>query len=183
MIDHDLRWAVRAGDPTALLAARLRAGDVSPERVALAAALGHAAALELSDPAALPGDPRKRAQAACEALGKVESVRWACDLADRALAHAWTDSSDPRPAKAVAAARAWADCPCEAHRAAAARGARATLEPAPAATAAAVATAWAVWTVWEVWAAWAGRDAVRSGAVTWPEAHAMLAERLLRGEA
>ena len=108
----------------ALLAARLRAGEVSRERVAYAAALGHPVALAVVEPSALPGTHRAQAERGCEILGHVGLVRWACDLEEAALAEHWR-SDDTRPAEAIAAARAWAECPCEEHQEAARAATRA----------------------------------------------------------
>lgn len=40
-------------------------------------------------------------------VSESEALRWACDVAEDAIKRLWTDDSDPRPAQAVEAARAW----------------------------------------------------------------------------
>jgi len=129
--DRTTRTAERlaaAGDPAArarYLVARLRTGTVSREQVALAARLGAPVAREV-----LPGEPlvdwadytaRKAAIAETQAIvGRPSVVRCAADWAERVLP-AWERdrAGDGRPRVAIAAARAWADCPCEGHEAAA----------------------------------------------------------------
>ena len=199
MTDTALRQAHRA-DPVAALAWRLRTDAITHERVAYAATLGHETALQVVEPAKLPRGPRTRTQCGAVLLSPIEAVRWATDLAELAVDRAWTDASDTRPADAIAAARAWADCPCEEHvtrvRVAAhaawsvniSRSARAAAEAAARAGFAAFATAvpaeatatkkkkkMAATTA----VMWAADAAVKSGAITWDEVFASLAERLV----
>jgi len=101
-------------DPVAALAWRLRFGEIDPMRVAYAAALGHPVALQVVEPAELPADPRSRVELGVGQLSYVAAVRWAADLAETAVVRA-THGDDLRPASAIAAARAWADCPCREH--------------------------------------------------------------------
>jgi hypothetical protein len=191
MSDLALRRAEREHDVVNVLAARIRCAEISPDRVAYAAALGHPAALLIAEPAELPAEPRERSARGARLLGHVETVRWACDLAERAVDHAWT-TFDPRPADAIAAARRWADCPCEEHRQdaeAAWTSAEAALPVWPErmavevvlATMAAAEAAEAGVPTWAAWAAAeAAENAVLSGAMTRPEVFHDLAERLLK---
>jgi len=188
MSDRSHRHAERY-DPVAALAWRLRFGEIDRERVAYAAALGHPVALQVVEPAELPADPRERTEPGVRLLSHVEAVRWAADLA-AVVVRAATHGDDLRPANAIAAARAWADCPCEEHRQAATQAATEAVELAEAAwaardAAAAEAAAWtaaaatAVPAMREASAAWASAAAVRSGVVNWHEVFADLANRLL----
>jgi hypothetical protein len=162
--------------------------ELDPERVAYAAALGHPAALEVIEPAVLPTTQRKRVERGAKLLGRVGSVRWACDLADHALDHAWTDKSDTRPAEAIAAARVRAGCPRTDHTGTsavwsapcAALAARAPWAAARSALASAQSSSvYQPEEVRVVQVAAAAWEAVLSGAITWDEVLADLAERLL----
>jgi len=194
MTDVALRRAERT-DPVDALAWRLRHGEISMERVAYAAALGHRIALQVVEPAKLLEDKRNQVEQGAALLGSVKATRWVCDLAECAIAHAWIDVSDHRPAEAIAAARAWADCPCEEH-ARMARTARGGAEAAAisissllargpkdvweAAWAAAAAAATAIHkAAWMVETAWTVEKAIRAGAITWDDALDDLAERLM----
>ncbi len=137
-MDRRLRELERAGDPVALLRNRLRARQLTMEQVELAACLGHPAALalrpevELGDweiERSLRPDLRatqeviRKAQARC---GDTFLARFAADCAERALDF-WVavHPEDSRPREAIAAARAWAECPCKPHKQLAADAARA----------------------------------------------------------
>jgi hypothetical protein len=140
-----------------LLRARLRAGELTQQHVELAASLEHAAARELSpdaEPFAAWGqaprfDPSNRSTAvdpeamksAVAAIRRAISaaVRLQGDTLPARLAADWGEhvlsvvqgqqSKDVGPsADAIAAARAWANCPCEEHRRAAGETARAVAE-------------------------------------------------------
>jgi len=157
--------------------------EISLERVACAAALGHEVALQVANPTDLPARPGPLAEHAARLLGPVEAGRWAADLAELAVAHAWIDATDTRPARAIAAGRAWVACPCQEHMAAADAAAAEAEEAAWAtwgpAREAALAAAWAAEAEAGAGAAWAALAAVRSGVLTWAEVCASLAERLL----
>jgi hypothetical protein len=121
-MDKDLRQADRSGDAAGVLRARLRAGELTQQHVELAARLGHPAALELF-PDAPPVDwensdaPDVAIATARDLLTKTLPARVAADWAERAL-RVWEGRhpNDPRPRKAIAAARAWAGCPCREHQ-------------------------------------------------------------------
>lgn len=132
MTDTHLRQLERAanqGDVEArarLLCERVRMGDLSEDRVRLAAYLGDPGArLHLGEQA--PELPAIRARAGLElnqrrwvtglrAYGKEWLVRAAAAVAVSRL-EAWSrwDETDDRPRRALAAARAWIRCPCDAH--------------------------------------------------------------------
>jgi len=194
MSDVALRRAQR-DDPTVALTWRLRHGEISVERVAYVAALGHRIALQVVEPAEISEDKRNQVEQGAALLGSVKATRWVCDLAECAVAHAWINVSDHRPAEAIAAARAWADCPCEAHERMA-RTARGDAEAAAisisslltrgpkvvweAAWAAAAAAATALHkAAWMVETSWTVEKAIRAGAITWDDALDDLAERLM----
>ena len=122
-MDRDLRRAQRSGDRTALLAARLRAGEVTQAHVALAASLGHSAALALMPEVERvdwddSGARKTAISDATSLVGETLPARVAADFAERLLSK-WEEQNprDTRPRDAIAAARAWAECPCDAHRA------------------------------------------------------------------
>ena len=179
--DRTTRTAERlaaAGDPAArarYLVARLRTGTVSREQVALAARLGAPVAREV-----LPGEPlvdwadytaRKAAIAETQAIvGRPSVVRCAADWAERVLP-AWERdrAGDGRPRVAIAAARAWADCPCEGHEAAAKAAADAASDAsasAYAAAASASAYAYAACAAYAAYAACAAAAAAYASATT-----------------
>ena len=119
------RLATRQRGSAAHLNARVRAGELTAEHVTLAASLGHAAAREL-DPVPLVDwanwDARRGAiSAARDLLDETLPARVAADWADRVLP-LWEAKhpDDDRPRKAIEAARAWAECPCDEHTKAAA---------------------------------------------------------------
>jgi len=186
MSDVALRRAQR-DDPITTLAWRLRTDAITHERVACAAMLGHESALQVAESVELAATPRLAAKRGAKLLGQVEAVRWAADVAEQAVERVWTNVSDRRPAEAIAAARAWMDCPCENHAKRAAAAVYAATEDAEYATtrsgdtersAASVASAASV-PSWAGTASWAVYWAVCAGAITWDEALADLAERLL----
>jgi hypothetical protein len=124
-MDLALRKAERLGDPVRLLRERLRAGELTQEHVEFAASLGHAAALELCPGVArlaLSG-PKEWGEgviaAATELTDETLPARVAADWAERSLPKWESEHDDARPQRAIVAARTWADCPCETHRAAA----------------------------------------------------------------
>jgi hypothetical protein len=129
-MDRDLREAERSGDPVALLRERLRAGELTQAHVELAASLGHAAARELCPEVELVVDwyyeSHDAITAAASLLGETLPARIAADWAERGLP-LWKPKSprDNAPRDAIAAARAWANCPCEAHKVAASEAAAA----------------------------------------------------------
>lgn len=159
MSDLAHRRAERS-DPAAALAWRLREGGISHERVAYAAALGNTVALEVCEPielpAASPSWEFSRARHGARLLGPVGAGQWAYGLAKRAAAweSSWTGADPAGPV--VDADRAME---------------------------AATRAMWADEPVWaeekHVWAAEAALSAVESGAITWDEVLASLAERLL----
>ena len=128
MSDAAARLADRRGTRT--LADRLRRGEVDPRRVALASYLGHREALACHPPAELdvPAWAGEWSPARCVLrwgeLDQVTLVRLACVLGERSLPYARPEDR-PVCEAAYAAARAWAACPCEEHRAAAAEAAEA----------------------------------------------------------
>jgi hypothetical protein len=141
---RELERRAAEGDPDARarhLKARVRAGELTAAHVALAASLGHAAAREL-DPVPLEdwadGDAcRDAIRAARDLLGETLPARVAADWAERVLSIWEAKHPDAdRPRKAIDAARAWATCPCDEHRKAAANAANAAADAAYAARAA-----------------------------------------------
>ena len=111
------RWKETGGveDEAAFLLERVRTGELTQERVAYAAALGHEPALRTGfEVAKLPASWKEQAIAGAELLSRLEAVLWACEVAELALRQHW-DVDDDRPARAIAAAREWVMCPCEAH--------------------------------------------------------------------
>lgn len=145
-MDRELRGAERSGDPVALLRARLRAGELTEAHVALAARLGHTAARGIVSDETLVDwadayQRRQAIEASRELLGDTLPVRVAADWAERALP-AWENSGlggnhphNKRPREAIAAAKAWAACPCEKHRLEAERAYEAVVSDAHAQTA------------------------------------------------
>lgn len=122
-MDERLRSAERSGDPGAVLRWRMRAGQLTPERVTLAARLGHPVARQLY-PDVEPLVWEEQAGAAVESarklVDKALQARVTADWAERVLPR-WEGQhpTDARPRVAIAAARAWAACPCAEHEAAA----------------------------------------------------------------
>ena len=128
-MDKDLREAERSGDAVRLLRERVRAGELTQERVELAASLGHAAALELCpevDRAIDRGEGGRVARTQwidflSQSQGLLSTHKWVRTIVDwvsrPAVSSKFGDES--APANAIAAARRWIDCPCEAcaHRA------------------------------------------------------------------
>jgi len=136
-------------DPTVALTWRLRTGAITHERVAYAAALGNTAALEVCEPIELPADSPGWA---------FSWVRHGTRLLDPVEASQWAYGL----AKRAFAASPWTD--------------------ADQAMEAAMGAMWAEesWARGKhVWAAEAAFGAVESGAITWDEVLASLAERLL----
>ncbi|MBX3466015.1 MAG: hypothetical protein KF878_03825 [Planctomycetes bacterium] len=110
------RLATSDPDPATagrLLAARVRAGRLAPERLAVAAALG--------DPAALAAAGGEERAADAEVLDEVVAAAASAHLpsAVRALVLAAQrlapDDPDPISQGRLEAARAWTDCPCPRH--------------------------------------------------------------------
>ena len=121
-MDKDLREAERSGDAVRLLRERLRAGELTQAHVELAASLGHEATREVCPDVelrdwSLPEWKHGTAAEASRLLSKQLLVRVAADWAERVLP-VWEDEypDEPAPSKAIAAARAWADCPCSKHQ-------------------------------------------------------------------
>jgi hypothetical protein len=119
-----LREAERSGDGVALLKAKIRAGELTESDVEWAASLGHADARELCpdvervDWGKHAGD-HARATAMrqlTQVLDKTVAARVATDWATR-VSPSWEERNprDRAPQEAIAAARAWADCPCDEH--------------------------------------------------------------------
>lgn len=105
-----------------LLRSKLETGELTEAHVELAASLGHAAALMLFpnvDQYDWAGEHHREAavEAACDLLGDTLPARVAADWAERALP-VWEAHfpGDMTARDAIAAARAWAICPCERHR-------------------------------------------------------------------
>ena len=117
--DATTRRLERDLDPEAagaLLRRRIRSGDVPERQVRLAAWLGYPPALAAVDPEAPDAPPwATRKSKACRA------VRWSHGLLIRRdlvlLACCFAERVERRTAgpAAIAAARSWAECPCEAH--------------------------------------------------------------------
>lgn len=112
-----------ADDEAAYLAERVRVGDLTSERLSLAAYVGHpAAAKAIGDgPSDTLLDPIELVEG-LERWGRAVTVR-ACVAAATSILRWWerdhpTDGSVARTLEAV---RAWTDCPCSSH-ADAARG-------------------------------------------------------------
>ena len=114
-----------------LLRDRIRSGDLARARVAYAAALGHSAAREATEPAELPTGADRWTLlgagrwpcllAGLRLLSRPEITRYACLVAGLALSRSEPDLEDiggqVAAARAgIAAALAWADCPCDRHR-------------------------------------------------------------------
>jgi len=196
MSDLSMRRAEHSDSVTTLIC-RLCLGQIAPERVAYAAALSNPVALALIEPAELPADPRERSAYAARPLSHIEAVRWAADLAELAIKHAWDTNYDQRPAEAIAATRRWAGCPCEHHRAAVVMARASVMDlsstswPSLSVTSWAAVYATALTAVWAadaaawaaVWATkgagWVAQAAVRSGAITWDGIYIDLADRLV----
>jgi len=108
-----------------LLRDRIRLGSLSPERLALAAYAGdEAARYALGDEAPPDVADLARWVAGLDDWGD-EALRRACFAALRFALPLWSARfpADDRPAAAVAAAEAYAGCPCAAHRQTALAGA------------------------------------------------------------
>lgn len=179
-------------DPAAAaraLAGAVRAGIVSRERAAYAAALGHPAAQAVVAPADRPELPIGRwgqAHDGAVLLSQPEAVIWAADCAADALQN-W-HGADRRPDQAIAAARAWAAYPCDVYRADAAACIRAgyiTNGPRAAVNAAAAAAS-ADCDVYAIHAAnaasnaaYARTDPARTYDATWERYIGWLADRLV----
>ena len=131
---------------TGSLRQRIRAGELDERRVQLAAWLGYEPALQAAEPVgpeapawAADWSPARRVLRWGGVLTHVEIVTLSCDFAERL-------PQEDAGRAAIAAARAWAACPCEEHRQAAKAAAEAAWAAAAsgAAWAAAVAEAVAV---------------------------------------
>ena len=126
MSDARLRQAQResaTGDPESMARfyrARVHAGVLNEDHVILAASLGDPAALVLC-PNVASVNWRKRIshaiQAAADLCGRTLPALIAADWAERSLPK-WESlyPDDRRPHEAIAAARAWAECPCDSCR-------------------------------------------------------------------
>jgi hypothetical protein len=127
---RDLQRRATSGDPEAAAAAlreRVRCGELTNDHVELAAYLGHKGARALCPEKEEVEwisikDQRQAVMEAARRVGKTLPARVAADWAGRWLPK-WEAvyPDDPRPRAAISAARAWADCPCEDHRAQCAR--------------------------------------------------------------
>ena len=112
--------ATTRAQPTAFLRQRIRSGELDERRVQLAAWLGYEPALQAAEPVgpedvpswAADWSPAHRVLRWGGALTHVEIVTLACDFAERV-------PQEDAGRAAIAAARAWASCPCEEHRQAA----------------------------------------------------------------
>ena len=117
-------------DPVDRVRERLRLGLLDPARLQLACYLEHPVSAELLRQGGEPPPPTEpELEAWAQGLaywGKPVAVR-AAAAAARATLPLWTagQPDEPRPARAVAAADAWLDCPCEAHAALALEAAQA----------------------------------------------------------
>jgi len=124
-MDRELRQAERNARGTLnprLLRAKMRSGQITWERVKLAAQLGNPTAQTLfpDEPLVNWADWTERKNLLKEAekeLGKPKIVEFAADVAERTL-HIFEAKhpEDLIPREAIVAARAWAKCPCEKHR-------------------------------------------------------------------
>lgn len=128
MVDRRLRSLEReAGDDPAGRARRarerLRAGLLDPDRVALLALLGDGAArAALGEVAPAPVELLDDLIETLVLAGVPLQVRVGATAAREALAaHSIEPAALARAEAALSAAEAWLDCPCEAHRSAAAR--------------------------------------------------------------
>jgi len=121
-MDRELRQAERTGNKASLLRARMRSGQITWERVKLAAQLGNPTALTL-----FPDEPptnweklKERKQTLKKAekeLGKPRIVEFTADMAERVLQiFEAQHPEDKRPREAIATARTWAKCPCKKHK-------------------------------------------------------------------
>ncbi len=123
------RWRERGAvaDEVALLRALARAGALTTLQLELAARCGHAAAFEALDGRVAPCDlssPRVRRVWADDLRRHEKALSVRAVLALASL----RPPAGPRAAAALAAAEAWAACPCEAHRAAAADAERPAID-------------------------------------------------------
>jgi hypothetical protein len=106
------RWTETGAvtDEAAYLRERVRVGDLTPERLELAARCGHAGAQAAVDgDAGPPGDARDAFVVAVDALSEGPRRRFACDCAERVLPR-WSMlfPQDARPQEAIAVARRYA---------------------------------------------------------------------------
>lgn len=125
--DLERRWRdTRAvSDEAAYLVERLRAGDLDPERLRVAARCGHPAAVEaLGEPPVFPrlegaDDDAARATVAAwlrgfDAFPREVRVRVALVLAKATLGNGPPHGTDPQVIDALTALERWCRCPCEA---------------------------------------------------------------------
>lgn len=159
MSDLALRAAGRTLDSAAALAWRLRTNELDRRRVAYSASLGHEVALQVVEPAVLPAEHLERAEQAARLLGRVDAARWARALADLTVTHAWTEAAPNAPTAGMTAVVAEVES--------AARWAEFAARPK------------STMEEWEVTVGAAATAAVLSGAITWPEVLADLAEMLI----
>lgn len=117
--DLERRWRA-SGDPAdeaRLLAERLRLGELTRERLELAAFVGHIGArTALGDGAPAGRVPLRRWVAALDEAGRVAVIRTGLDDVMHGLA-ARAAPVDPSTRRAMAALRAWCACPCDEHHA------------------------------------------------------------------
>ncbi|MCO5165297.1 MAG: hypothetical protein M9894_02880 [Planctomycetes bacterium] len=119
MGDAELRAREReaAGDPDPtsagrLLAARVRAGRLAPERLAVAAALGDPAALAATG---VPEGPASRTLDDVVAAAAAHDAASAVRAIVLGVARLAPEDPDPISQGRLEAARAWTDCPCPRH--------------------------------------------------------------------
>ncbi len=104
-------------DEAVWLKERVRVGDLTQERLELAAALGAvSAALAMDEPRQEPPEDRAALMSILRESGDGALARGAIAVA-RAVLPAWISAwpEDDRPVKAIEAAEAWLDCPCDKH--------------------------------------------------------------------
>lgn len=104
-------------DEVRLLVARLRAGELTPERLRLASFCGHLAASKaLGKKEPTPRDIYDWSDAVLARWGKEARVRATLAIA-RAVLPRWEArcGDDPAPRRALEAAECWLACPCEKH--------------------------------------------------------------------
>jgi len=116
-LERRLRASGAVADEAAWLRERARSGELAPERLALAARLGHAAA-------GPPGPGLVGLAEVAAGLDVAGRMRAAVAVARQRLA-SWRAvfPNDSRPAGAIAAAEAWLRCPCRRHAQASAQAA------------------------------------------------------------
>lgn len=107
-------------DEATWLLERVRVGDLTRERLELAAYCGHEGAKRLVQSPDVPADLWDWAKG----LGRWEkrTVAFVAAEAAESVLYLWTSAGGtPEPERCLTVTKAWLDCPCEAHREAASR--------------------------------------------------------------